>query len=183
MAQPWQLAKAHKPRRSTKPILEQLPCVAAHELKISSLFTGKSAIIRPLRIADIAAVKVSLTDVEFHLKSLHRGVEGPVQRFNVKPIKTGWGIRYAFICNCGKGCIKLYLHHGSLMCGKCCNGRYASRAISRTSRPVLQALRLADFLDSKPLWRQAKERLRKKFGDRVLRAQGQFGTDARPVSE
>ena len=179
MAQPWQLAKAFKPRKSTRPILEQLPSVSVNTFKISSLFTGKSAIIRPLRIADIIAVKVSLTHVDFHLKSLHRGVEGPVQRFNVKPIKTGWGIRYAFICNCGKGCIKLYLHHGSLMCGKCCNGRLASQAISRPSRPALQALRLADFLDSKPLWRQAKERLRKRFGDKVLRAQGKLGTDVR----
>jgi hypothetical protein len=46
---------------------------------------------------------------------------------------------------------------------------------------VLQALRLADFLDNKPLWRRAKERLRKKFGDKVLRAQGKLGTDIRSV--
>src|SRR5262245_13796443 len=102
MAQPWQLAKAFKPRKSTKPILESLPAVSVNTFKISSLYTNKRAIIKPLQIPDIAAVKVSATHIDFHFTSLHRGIEGPIQRFNVKPIKTGWGVRFAFVCNCGK---------------------------------------------------------------------------------
>src|SRR5262245_18979568 len=127
---PWQLAKAKRPGRgkSTKPILESLPSVSVNTFKISSLFTGKKHIMRSLQIKDIAAVKVSGTHIDFHWTSLHRGIEGPVQRFNVKPIKNGFGVRFACVCNCGKGCIKLYLHNRSLMCANCCNGRHVSRA-------------------------------------------------------
>ena len=66
MAQPRQLAKAFKPRKSTRPILEQLPAVTTTELKISSLFTGKKHILKPLRIPGIESIKRSLTAVEFH---------------------------------------------------------------------------------------------------------------------
>src|SRR5262245_17665142 len=182
MSQPWQLAKAFKPRKSTRPILEQLPSVSVNTFKISSLFTGKNATIKPLKIPNITAFKVSLTHIDFHLKSLHRGSEGPIQRFNVKPIKTGWGIRYAFVCHCGKGCIKLYLHHRSLMCGKCCNGRLASQAVNQNQRPILQISRIHSFLDSH-LYKRTRERLRKRLGEQALRAQGKMGTDAKNLWE
>lgn len=175
---PPQLAKAHKPRRSTKPILESLPSVNVNVFKISSLFTGRRVIIKPLKIPDIAAFKVTGTHIDFHLKSLHRGIAGPVQRFAVKPIKTGWGMRFAFVCNCGKGTIKLYLHNRRLMCRFCCNGRYVSEAISRQSRPQLTALRVENIL-TKPLWQRTRERLLKRFGPKLLRAQGAYGTQTR----
>ena len=102
MAQPPQLAKAYKPRRSTRPILEQLPAVTTTELRISSLYRGKTAIIKPLKIPNIASVTVSVTHVEFHFQSLHRGQKGRTETFRLRPWKTGIGIRYAFICNaCG----------------------------------------------------------------------------------
>ena len=176
MSQPWQLAKAYKPRKSTRPILETLPSVSVNTFKISSLYTGKRAIIRPLKIPNIVAFKVTLTHVEFHLKSLHRGIEGPIQRFNVKPIKTGWGIRYAFICNCGKGCIKLYLHHGSLLCRHCTRARYVSQAITPRRRPLLQASRLQAFLDSRPKLKHARKQLEQRLGIKLIQAQSRFST-------
>jgi hypothetical protein len=180
MSQPWQLARAFKPRKSTKPILETLPSVNVNTFKISSLYTGKRVIIKPLRIPDIVAFKVSGTHVDFHLKSLHRGIAGSVQRFAVKPIRTGWGMRFAFVCNCGKGCIKLYFHNRSLMCGKCCNGRLASQALDQRNRPVLQASRIQNFLDTKSrIFRDTRERLRKRFGDKVMMAQSRMSTRAR----
>ena len=178
MAQPPQLAKAYKPRRSTKPILETLPSVSVYELRICSLYNGKTDILKPLKIPDITAFKVTLTHVEFHLKSLHRGVEGPVQRFKVKPIRTGFGIRHAFVCNCGKGALKLYYWQRSLLYRWCCGNRHASRAISRQSRPVLQAARLEVFLN-KPIWQRTRERLEKRFGHKLMRPQRAYGTYVR----
>jgi hypothetical protein len=183
MAQPWQLAQAHKPRKSLRPILEQLPAVSTTELHISSIYRGKPAAIKPLKIPRIESVKVSLTRVDFHFQSLHRGQRGRTETFRLKPIRTGFGtFRYAFLCNtCGRPVVRLYYFNHVLLCRWCCNGRHATQASNQYQRPVLQALRLADFLDNKPLWRRAKERLRKKFGDKVLRAQGKLGTDIRSV--
>lgn len=177
---PPQLARAHRPRRSTRPILETLPAVTTTELKISSLYTGKKRILRPLKIPNIESVKVSLTAVEFQFTSLHRGIEGPKQCFAVAPTKTGFFLRPLFVCNtCGRSVKRLYLHNHSLLCRFCCNGRYASRAISRQSRPILQAVRLEDFLATKPIWKRTRERLLKRFGPKLLRAQQAYGTEVR----
>src|SRR5262245_38009623 len=132
MAQPPQLAKAHKPRKSTRPILEMLPAVSVTELRISSLYQGKRAILKPLKIPNIAGVKVGHLSVEFHFQSLHRGQKGRTETFRLKPWRVGYGIRHAFLCNtCGKSALKLYLHNHSLLCRFCCNGRYASQAINQ----------------------------------------------------
>jgi hypothetical protein len=141
---------------------------------------------KSLKLPRLAAVKVSVTHVEFHFESLHRGVEGPTQRFNVKHIRTGFGsFRCAFYCNtCGKPVVRLYYYNNSLLCRWCCNGRHGSQAISRQSRPALQINRITDFLSSKSrLLRRTRERLTKRLGAKVMRAQGQLGTDARPLWE
>jgi hypothetical protein len=160
-----------------------LPSVSTTELRISSLYRGKPAIFKPLKIPNIERVEVSLTAVEFHFRPLHRGGEGPVQRFNLKPIKTGIGLRYTFLCNaCGRAIIRLYHVHNSLLCRFCCNGRYASQAISRQSRPVLEAARIQSFLDNKSrIFKRTRERLRKRLGEKLMRAQGKLGTDARSL--
>src|SRR5262245_1444193 len=134
MAMPPQLAKAKRPGKgkSTKPILEQLPAVSTTELRISSLYQGKRAILKPLKIPNIEGVKVGPLTVEFRFQSLHRGQKGRTETFRLKSWRVGYGIRHAFLCNsCGRSANKLYLHHSTLMCRFCCNGRYASRAISR----------------------------------------------------
>jgi len=182
MAQPPQLAKAFKPRRSTRPILEQLPAVTTTELRISSLYRGKKPIIKPLKIPNIESVNIGPLTVEFNFRPLHRGQKGRTETFRLKPIKTGFGnFRHCFHCNtCGKAVVRLYYYNNTLLCRWCCNGRYASRAISSPSRPILQAARIADFLDSKSrIFQRTRERLRKKLGEKLMRAQGKLGTDAR----
>jgi hypothetical protein len=186
MPQPPQLARAYKPRKSTRPILEQLPAVNTTELHISSIYRGKPAKIKPLRIPRIESVKVSLTRVDFHFQSLHRGQRGRTETFRLKPIRTGFGtFRYCFHCNtCGRPVVRLYYFNHTLMCRCCCNGRHATQAISRQSRPALQISRITDFLSSKSrLLRRTRERLTKRLGEKIMRAQGQLGTDARPVWE
>src|SRR5262245_45251962 len=88
---PPQLARAHRPRRSSRPILETLPAVSTTELRISSLYHGRRAILKPLKIPNIERVKVSLTTVDFHFESLHRGQKGRTETFRLKPIRTGFG--------------------------------------------------------------------------------------------
>lgn len=180
MAQPPQLAKAFKPRKSSRPILEQLPAVTTTELRISSLYRGKTAIIKPLKIPNIASVTVSVTHVEFHFQSLHRGQKGRTEAFRLKPLR---GIQYAFLCNsCGRAIMRLYLHHSTLLCRCCCNGRYASQAISSKSRPVLEATRIQSFLDNKlRIFHKTQERLRKRLGEKLMRAQRKYSTDARSL--
>ena len=182
MSQPWQLAKAYKPRKSTRPILEQLPAVSTTELKISSIYKGQKHILKPLKIPGIEAIKRSLTAVEFHFRPLHRGQRGRTERISLKPIKTGFGtFRYCFHCNtCGRPIVSLYYYNNTLLCRWCCNGRHATQAISRQSRPALQINRIADFLSNKSrLLRRTRERLTKRLGEKVMRAQGQLGTDAK----
>ena len=178
MAQPPQLAKAYKPRRSTKPMLETLPSVSIHELRISSLYRGKRPIIKPLKIPNIESVAVSLTAVEFHFRPLHRGQQGRIEKFRLKPARR---IQYGFLCNtCGRTIMKLYYVHNSLLCRHCFPSRYASQAISRQSRPVLEATRIQSFLNNKQrLFHKTQERLRKRFGEKVIRAQRKYSTDAR----
>ena len=180
MAQPWQLAKAFKPRKSSRPILEQLPAVSTTELRISSLYRGKRPMIKPLKIPNIESVAVSPTAVEFNFKPLHRGQQGRTETFRLKPIRTGFGsFRYCFHCNtCGRPVIRLFFHNYTLLCRWCCGNRHASRAISRTSRPVLQAARLESFLN-KPIWQRTRERLLKRFGPKLMRAQQAYGTRVR----
>src|SRR5262249_5298879 len=139
MAQPWQLAKAFKPRKSTRPILEQLPSVSTTELRISSIYYGKKLIIKPLKsIANLEGIKVSSTRVEFHFQSLHRGQPGRSEAVLIRATKTGFFLRPLFLCNsCGKAIKRLYLHNHVFICRFCCNGRYASRASNQHQRPVL----------------------------------------------
>src|SRR5262249_31898772 len=128
------------------------------------------------------AVKSSLTAVEFHFASLHRGQRGRSERFKLKPIRTGFGsFRYCFYCNtCATPVERLYYFNHSLLCRFCCNGRYASRAIASKNRPVLAAARLEDFLN-RPIWQRTRERLLKRFGPKLMKAQQAYGIKVRSL--
>jgi hypothetical protein len=195
MAMPWQLKEGLRRRikgRPPRPIVEQLPSIAVHKLPIPSPNDRKTYILRDisLRIPQLAAAKVAHNAVEFHLPSLHRSTIGPIQTFGLKHIRTGFGknsfggVRHAFICHCGRPVIKLYVLNRWIACQRCHNAIHASQAVNQQQRPVLQASRIASFLDNKSkLYRRTRERLRKRLGDKVMMAQGQLGTWARPLWE
>jgi hypothetical protein len=136
MSQPWQLAKAHKPRRSTKPILETLPAIKATNLKIPR---DNQTYIAPdisFRFPHINNMRINWSMVQF-------AHSNRVQTFKFKWIKTGFGFpRPAFICECGRPTIKLYFRHQHLGCRTCLNLTYASRVLDKRTRPKLQAIRL-----------------------------------------
>jgi hypothetical protein len=184
---PWQLREGlrRRPKGSPpRPIAEQIPSISVNELPISSPYDYKTYTLPnlSLRFPQLAAARISFNIVEFHHPSLHRSTTGPVQTFKLKHIKTGFGIRHAFICACGRPVLKLYYRNRYLACRRCSNAIYASQTLDQRSRPILQASRIQSFLDNKPrLFRRTRERLKKKLGEKVMMAQGSLGTNARSL--
>jgi len=185
MAMPWQLAEGLRRRPKGRPrrlIVEQLPSINVKTLSIPSPYDYKTYILPNIsfRLPQLASAKVSFQTVEFHFPSLHRGQIGPIQTFNLKHIRVGFGIRHTFICGCGRPVLKLYYHSQRLACRRCIGAINASQALNQNQRPILQAIRIADFLDGHPrLFRRTRERLRLKLGEKLMRAQGRLGTKAR----
>jgi hypothetical protein len=181
------LRRHPKGSRPPRPIAEQLPSISVNDLPIPSCHDTKTYILRDisLRYPQIAAAKLSREAVEFHHVSLHRSTLGPIQTFGIKRIRTGFGVhgRCAFICDCGKPVIKLYYRGRQLACQRCCNAIMASQALNQHQRPVLQASRIDSFLNKPKLYHRTRERLTKKLGEKVMMAQGQLGTWARPLWE
>jgi hypothetical protein len=103
------------------------------------------------------------------------------QTFRLKWIKTGFGYpRPAFICTCGRPVIKLYFRYANMACRRCCNATYASQTLDKNTRPFLQLQRLETFLYFKPrLRKHTIERLRKRYGDKVLMPQTMYGSHAK----
>jgi hypothetical protein len=186
---PWQLREGLKRRvkgAPPRPIVENLPAMAVHHLPIPALNDSKTYAIPhiSLKWPWLSACKISCQAGEFHLPSLHRSTLGPIQRFKLKHIRTGFGIRHAFICQCGRPVLKLYVLNRYIACRRCSNARYASQTLDKRTRPALQASRIASFLDNKSkLYRRTRERLRKRLGDKLMMAQGQLGTEARSFWE
>src|SRR5215468_9231011 len=169
MPMPWQLAQSHRPQRgkSKRPIVEQLPSIAIYHLPIPRDYKTYTAPNISLRYPQLASIRLSYYEAEFHIPSLHRGQPNHIQTFKLKHIKTGFGIRHAFICQCGKPVFKLYFHNRRLACRFCCNARYATQTLDKRDRPILQISRIQSFLDNKPYLR-ARERLQKRLGEKAM---------------
>jgi hypothetical protein len=189
MTMPWQLREGLRRRPKgapPRPIAEQLPSINVNELPIPSLYDHKTftAPHISLRYPHIAGARLSSQAVEFILPSLHRGQTGPSQTFQLKHIKTGFGIRHAFICNCQRPVIRLYCYHRNLACRHCTRVRYASQSLNKQTRPILQANRIQSFLDNKPrLLRRTRDRLQKRLGEKAMMAQGRLRTRASSLWE
>jgi hypothetical protein len=184
---PWQLREGlrrhPKGSRPPRPIAEQLPSISVNELNITNPYDYKTYIARDisLKYPHLSAAKVSYHCIEFYLPSLHRSKPGPVFTFRLKHIRTGFGIRHAFICGCGRAVIKVYYLNRRLACRRCQGAINASQTLDKRSRPVLQASRIESFLDNKQLFHRTRERLKKKLGEKVMMAQGKMGTKARSL--
>jgi hypothetical protein len=177
MPQPPQLAKAFKPRWSSRPIAETLQSIRICDLRICSLSPDKTYTIgTQIKWPFVASIKLGWDFIEFHFPSLHRGQLGPVQTFQVKPLKTGFGVRHAVICECGKSTTKLYCIQRHLACARCHRVRYASQKLGSKTRPILQASRLQAFLDSRPKLKHARQRLEQRLGLKLMQAQSRFST-------
>jgi hypothetical protein len=178
---PWQLKAGLANRRKypaaeKRPLAETLPQVNINDLDVPR--DGKTYISNiSLRFPPLTGMKINWNMVQFHHSNR-------VQTFKLKHIKTGIGYypRHAFICECGKPVIKLFLHHQNLGCPACLKLTYTSQTLTKRTRPALQAARIQSFLDNKPrLYRHIRERLTKRLGEKLMMAQGSLGTQARSL--
>jgi hypothetical protein len=187
MPMPWQLARGLRERKRSgrttpRPIAEQLPFVSINHLKVPRDYQTHIAPNISLRYPLLSNMKIAWNMVSFQHRSLHRKVPGDIQTFGIKQIRTGLGgyFRHSFICQCGRPTLRLYIQHQRLACRRCHNAIYASQSCNKRTRAALQVSRLTSFIDNKPrLFRRTRERLRKRLGDKVMLAQGKFGTDAK----
>jgi hypothetical protein len=124
-----------------QPIVENLPATAVHKLPIPSLYDDKTYIIPHVSLTFpwICGCRVARDKVEFSRPPLHRSQPGETQTFRLKHIKTGFGVRHAFICDCGRPVLRLYALNRYIACRYCHNAIMASQAIDQRSRPILQA--------------------------------------------
>lgn len=185
MSMPWQLAKGLRERRqsgrtTSRPIAEQLPSININHLKVPRDYKTHVAPNISLRYPLLSSMRIAWNVVHFQHRSLHRGVEGPIQSFGIKQIKTGLGgyFRHAFVCTCGRATIKLYFHHQRLACKRCHNAINASQVLGARTRPVLAASRIQSFLEKIGLRRRTREILTRKLTEKVLTAQNRMGTKA-----
>jgi hypothetical protein len=168
--QPRQLALAKRPKHSNRPIVEDLPCIHAKQLRIPSIYDRKTY-VKSLLFPEVASITISSSSVDFHHKPMHRSQPGEVQSFKVKHIRTGLGfIRHAFYCHCGRAVMKLYFHNRHIACRYCHRAKMASQSLDQRQRPILQITRLSTILDQHPRLRSRKARLEKKLGKAIAKA-------------
>lgn len=177
---PEQLARGLRERKGMppRPILESLPQIHIKALTVPERYGQTITQDLSLKLPRIANAKVSCESVTFYHKALHRKETGLVQDFRLKAIRVGFGLRYAFICSCNEPVLRLYYHGSRLACRYCLFGIYASQRLNKRTRPILQAVRITDFLDNHPRLRKAKAQLMQKLGAKVMKAQGKCGTRA-----
>jgi hypothetical protein len=161
--------------------VEQLPSISVNELNITNPYDYKTYIADlSLKYPPLTGAKISYHVIEFHLASLHRSQPGPVFTFPLKHIRTGFGIRHAFVCGCGRAVFKVYLLNRRLACRRCHGAVNASQTLDKRSRPVLQAARIESLLNNAGgLMRSTRERLERKLGQKVLMAQSRMQTRSR----
>jgi len=140
--QPRQLANARRPKRlEPRPLVETLPRINIASLKIPTNWQTSIAPWISLKIPAISRLELSWNRALFH----H---DGGVQSFAIKrsPLPHGRK-RHYFVCHCNRAVRFLYHWRGNLSCRFCANAVYASQAIGKHSRPILQAARLKRILN------------------------------------
>jgi hypothetical protein len=180
---PKQLAIGRRQKHpKPRPIVESLPSIAVKDLRIPSIYDRK-VYVKSLLFPSVASITVSSETVDFHHKPMHRGQLGDVQSFKVKRIPTyGIGYRRGLYCHCGRAVLRLFYHGGRVACRHCIKAIYASQTCNQNQRPILQAARIADFLGHHPrLMRKTRDKLRKRLGDKLMKAQHRFKTKAQHV--
>jgi hypothetical protein len=146
---PWQLRNAKRPKRSEpKPLIELTPNIDTGELCRQRAFPENNyerwTLEMPFKYPFVKNLVISrqIIEVNHHL--------GYTQRIGIHWIRTGFGRpRPIFICECGYGFRRLFFRCGHLACKDCHGLTYASRALGKRTRPILQAIRLRKLLELK----------------------------------
>jgi hypothetical protein len=167
--------------------LKCLTRINVNELSIPRDYQTYIADNISLRYPEISGLRISAYMVEFHHN--HR-----IQTFELKWIRTGFGYpRAAFICDCGRPVISLYLHHTNIACRRCTNAIYASQACNQYQRPALTTHRIKQYLTFRTsLTAKTKQRLEaristsstpipKRIKDRALLPHSNYQVQALPL--
>jgi hypothetical protein len=181
------LNKCYSQRSEPRPLAECLPRINVNDLKIPRDYKTYTASDISLRYPEISGLRISAYMVEFHHNNR-------IQAFRFKWIKTGFGYpRPAFICQCGRPVISLYLRHTNLSCRRCSSAVYASQTLNQYQRPVLRTHRIKQYLRFKPsLTAKTKQRLQaristststlpKRISDKALLPQSNYQVQALPL--
>lgn len=157
-------------------VIEKLPCIDCKDLGNKR---GTYTIDLSFRLPQVPSAKISKGCVTFYHRSVHRGQLGDIQRFRLKAIRTGFGWRYVFVCDCGIAVASLYYHRGRLACRHrhCHHLLYASQTSSKRQRQVMQISRLESLLGDKRYsrYRRVRAKLEQKLGAKVLLAKALRG--------
>src|SRR5262245_30628007 len=146
---PWQLRNAKRPKRSEpKQLVELTPNISIGDLCRLRVFPNNNyerwTLEMPFKYPFVKHLVISRQTIEanHHL--------GYTQRIGIHWIRTGFGRpRPVFICQCGYGVRRLFFRHGHLACKDCYKLTYASRVLDKRTRPILQSIRLRNFLELK----------------------------------
>src|SRR5262245_53311023 len=175
MARPPQLERGLRERKLSgrtgrRPILEQLPSINCNHIKVPRDYKTYLRDVS-LRYGCIVGMRINWHTVEFTHKPLHRTDPAHTEAFKLRQIKTGLGgyFRHVFECSCGRGTVRLYVLHRHLACKRCHRAISASQTLGKRTRPLLQISRIESIL-AKPRLRNARARLTKKLGQKVLLA-------------
>jgi hypothetical protein len=178
---PPQLARAlqrTKPRKykSTKLVAETLPCFNVNELVHA--IPHKYGIVRTQSFTTpshppLLGLRLTYETIE----AIHRN--GNIQKLKIKWIRTGFGHpRPAIHCDkCRRAVTKLYNRFDDLACKHCRGAIYLSQKLNKHTRPALKAYRLARFLELKNnINKRTQERLLRKYGEKAMMPQSNYGT-------
>lgn len=167
--------RAMKVKPEPKPIAEQLPRIDIAELRIPRDCKTYTLPNVSLRYSFIVGMRLSYQQVEVTHRPLHRGQLGRTQTISLKAIRTGFGHRYCFVCQCGRAVKKLYLRHGRLACRRCVGAIHACQALGKHTRPILQQARAQAFIDAKARkYKKTIDYLSKRFGRDILKPQTSY---------
>jgi len=150
---PKQLARARRPKRQRRVLIETLRRINVKELRLSQTLRTTTLPGVAFTFPFISAARSSAEMVEL----AHSNI---VQRFRIKWQRVGFGVRPAFLCDqCRRPTFKLYFHCANLSCRRCIIGGaiYASQTCNKHSRPILQATRLQYFINHKRYLRKTTQ--------------------------
>jgi hypothetical protein len=137
---PVQLKYARRPKRpEPRPTVELLPAISVHDIRhvIPRSYNRHNEIDGGTKYPSIRTLRFS-----FH----HMEIEdygGRKQSFTIKWARTCFGPhRPIFLCNCGRGAIRLYARYGSYKCRCCHNAVYTSQRQDAKGRKRFKAGKL-----------------------------------------
>jgi hypothetical protein len=137
-------------RRSTRPLLDNLPYVDLRSIGRRKQFPGNWHDVHVYEDMHFICPGIkSLRLTRANIAATFYG-SAPEQTIPVRWFRVGYGLRPTGRCSCGKGTLRFYKTGQRLTCGKCTGATYASRTRDKASRPYLAHARLKTFISELP---------------------------------